>query len=163
MRARQPGLSEHRRLARAPEGQESREARRKQRREGFRRDSSAKVGGLAVGQRGPLGQVHSEPRRDPVAAALEQDAGELLALRHQVVGPFEHERLPGHGRVDGFDQRQTRRKRKALRRTIAGREIDDRAAVEIARRRYPGAALPPPARPLFERDEPIAFMKAPVG
>jgi hypothetical protein len=50
-----------------------------------------------------------------------------------------------------------------LRRRITGLQLDECAAEEIARRGYPGTALPAPAGPLFERDQPAAFNGVRVG
>jgi hypothetical protein len=46
---------------------------------------------------------------------------------------------------------------------IVGTQLDERTAEEVAAGGHPFAALPPPARLLLERYEPIAFMQLPIG
>ncbi len=61
------------------------------------------------------------------------------------------------GDVDGFDERETGGEREGRRGGILLAQIDEGAAVEIPRRRYPAAALPSPSCGLIERDQPVAF------
>ena len=126
-------------------------------------DLPAKVSSLPVGQSRRFGEVHSESHCNAVAVSLEQDPAELLALEHQVVRPFKHQRLRGHRDVYRFDERQPRGYRQALRGRIAGGELDEGASEEIAGRGDPMAALPALSRLLVERDQPVALAEGLIG
>ena len=82
MGARQPGVGEQRRLAAAPQLEQPREAAGEQGREGLRRDLAAEARDASrSGSSRRCGEVDAEADHDAVAAALEQDSGELLAER----------------------------------------------------------------------------------
>lgn len=142
---------------------EPRHASGKQRGKDLWRYAAAQRRAWSVGQVGRRIEVHAEADHNAVAAPFEQDPGKLLAVKKQVVRPFEHQRLPGDGDVDGFDQRQAGRQRQRLWLRVAWLELDDRASVEIAERRKPFASLPPPARLLLERDKPVALTGCLIG
>jgi hypothetical protein len=89
--------------------------------------------------------------------ALEQDSGELGAVEQQVIGPFEKQRQVGRGGLDRFDQGEAGGERKRLRRRVARRQLDDRAAEEIAAPADPLARLAAAAGLLDLRDQPVAF------
>src|SRR6185436_16484762 len=79
MRPLLPGANEGRGLGRSPRLQQPGETGREQRREGFRRDRPAKRRRLPVLEWRRARQIDPEPHGDPIAAALEQDSGELPA------------------------------------------------------------------------------------
>ena len=95
----------------------------------------------ALGRSAQLGrrrEIDSEADDDPVAAALEQDPGELFAEQHHVVGPFQHQRAgraaaASMASISARPAASDRRLRQADRRA----QLDQRAAVEIA-----AAAIP---------------------
>ncbi len=96
--------------------------------------------------------------------SLQQDAGELLPIRHDVVGPFQgvFQRFRAGTAQIGFDaeflQRAFKRKPggKAQRRRNRRRHVHDfeNAAGKVATRRDPGALPAAPARRLLRRHEP---------
>ena len=111
-----------------------------------------------------LSEIDAEADHDPVAAALEQDAGQLPAEQQHVVRPFEHQRLAGDGNVDRFDQGEPGGERERLRRRVAGREARPACCRRNCRRATTHSR---PCRPLpaccFERDQPVAFARRSVG
>ena len=117
-----------------------------------------KIGRRIVGAVRMMHAIDADPDRDASAAlALDQDAGELVAVDQQIVRPFQHEpRRPGPGCV-----RRWRRAARAPRRTTArGRRVRRRrigqqqARIEIAGLRHPGAAAPAAPRGLLVRGDP---------
>jgi len=163
VRARKPRLAQERRRALSPQVEEPREAGGEQGRERLWQDLAAKRRALPVGQHRRSREVDPETDGDAVAAPFEQDPGELLSPQKQVVGPFEEQRLARVGDVHRFRERKAGDERKSLRGGIAGAQIDDRAPIEIPGDRQPRPALPPPARLLVKRDQPIAFDGIGVG
>jgi hypothetical protein len=118
---------------------------------------------LAISQFRSSCEIDAKSHSNAVAAALEQDAGELFSEQHDVIGPFEHERLRGDCNVDGFDQRKPGGEGQARRGRVARAQLDQSASEKIPFGRDPGAALSSPARFLLERDQPVAFDQAFVG
>ena len=116
------------------------------------------AGGGAVGEARRLGEIDAEADDDRLAFPLEQDAGELGAVRDQVVRPFEAKtgRVGGSGVVqgDGGDQRQSRRGR------IVGAKPHQGARMEVAGRRFPLPPLPPLAAGLALGAQPEALAGA---
>lgn len=163
MGASQPRLRKERRLAAPPESEQPIEAFRENWSEFVRRDLRRKRRAWPIRQIGRRGEINPKADDHAVAAALQQDSGELFAQQKQVVGPFQHQRLARHGEVDRFDQRKTGRERQGLRLRIVGAEVDDRASVEIAARRNPAAPLPSLPRLLLERDQPFALARRRIG
>jgi len=159
----EPRLGKKRRLARPPEPEKPFEATGEHWRKGLRCHLERQRRAFAVGQVRRVREVDSEADHDPVAAALEQNAGEFPPKKEQVVGPLQHQRLPRNRKVDRFDEREPRDERQGLRLWVARPKLDKRAPVEIAGRRNPLTPLPPPARLLFERDKPVAFASDGVG
>ena len=105
---------------------------------------------------GVSGEIDADADADrkfrPQTPALQQDAGELRPIDQQIVRPFEP-------RLDAEigDRAPCRQPRdEAELRAIRDRAgIDQqRAAIKIAARRFPDAAVTPPARRLFLSDDP---------
>ena len=68
------------------------------------KNGAAEGGGLPASQRGSTGEVDANADDDPVAAALEQDSGQLSAAEQDVVGPLEHQRLGRNRDIHRFDE-----------------------------------------------------------
>ena len=163
VRARQPGLRQRRRFALPPQPDEPGHASGKKWSEGLRSHASTKRRAGPARQVGGRSKVHTEADHHSVAASFEEDPGQLLPVKKQVVGPFEHQRLSWERGVDGLDQSEAGRQRQGLRLGVRRAQLDDRTSVEIPDRRMPLAPLPSPARLLLERDEPVALYSRRIG
>ena len=117
----------------------------------------------SAGYVGRYGEVHAEAGDDAVAAALEQDAGKLGAGQHEVVRPFQLEREAAGDLIGGFDQGQAGGKRQRRRGRIAGSDVDQCTAEEIAVGGLPITALTAAPGVLGQRDQPIAFLRIIIG
>jgi hypothetical protein len=163
MRSGQPRLGKEAGSSSAPQAKQPDKALGEKRRKvlggAFPRERCASTAGK-VGRRR---EIQTETDRDPVAAAFEQDSGKLIAKEHQVVGPFQHQRALRRGDVDGLDQSQAGCKRQGRRGRVGGLQLDQRAAMEIALRRNPLAALPAAPGMLFERNQPVTLGGGVVG
>ena len=119
---------------------------------------------MAVGQLRRGGEIDPEADDDPVAAALEQDARELLAGEHQIVGPFEHQRLR---RAPRTSTASISARPAASDRVCGGRIVrpqpDQGAAEEIALRRHPFRPCRPLPASCCQRDQPVAFDRVWIG
>lgn len=103
-------------------------------------------------------EIETDPDADGEAPAdapaLQQHARQFRAVHEQIVGPFETRR--DSEIADGGLRRQPRDEAE-LGAVGDGARIDQqRAAVKIAARRAPDAAVPPPARRLLLGDDPKA-------
>ena len=163
MGAGQPRLRKHGRIRVAPCFQQLRETPGEQGRESLRKHLLTKECGRAIRQSGCCREIDAEAHGNPVPVALQQGTGELSAVQHDVVRPFQHQRLPGSRDIDGLDQGKSGNERERLCRRIIISKLNERAAVEIAFRREPAPALTSATRLLIERDEPIAFDRASFG
>lgn len=163
VRSGEPCLREERRLAAPPQMQQSFEAVRQHRREVLRCHLRRQRSARSVRQLGRRCEIDPETDDDALAAPLEEDSCNLLSKKEQVVRPFEHQGLPGNGDVDGLDEGKPGCERQGLGLRIGGLQLDKRASVEIAAPGDPRAALPTAPRPLFQCDEPIAFLGNRIG
>lgn len=157
VRTREPRLSHQCRFAPAPKIEKPCKTSGQQGGEGGRRDLSFKARAFSIGQLRYAAEIDPESDGHPVPAPLEENSGELLPAQHYVIGPFQHHRQSRSRNVDGFDQRQARSERQALRRRVSRAKADERASEKIAFRRHPGAALAAPACELVQRDEPVGL------
>jgi hypothetical protein len=163
MRSSEPGLGKQTRRGLPPKFKDSCEAARQQGREGLREHLPTQRRSLAVGKVGGAGKIDPKADGNTIATAFEEYSGELRAEEKQVIGPLQHQRLKRGSKIDCFGECKPRCKRQGLRGRVAVFELNQRAAVEIARRGQPRAALPAPARDLLERYQPVAFDKARIG
>ena len=133
---------------------------RQRRKQALGRGADAGRGKIGRRKFGPGRMMHAvdaDADHDRRPLALDQDAGELVAVDQEVVRPFQREprrRGPECARSSGVVQRQRRDERQfrqALRRRRIGEE---QAGVEIARLGHPGAAAPAAARGLAARGDP---------
>jgi hypothetical protein len=161
--ASEPRLCEEQRLALPPQLQQPLKAFGERGREFLRSDLARERRARPIGKLRHRSQIDSEADDHPIAAPLEQNAGEFLAEKKKIVRPFEHHCLTGQRAVDRLDQRETRRERQGRRLRIAGAKLDERASMEIPARRLPGPPLPALARFLFERDQPLALACCKIG
>ena len=132
---------------------------RQRREQAFRRGADAgggEIGRRKIGAGRMMHAIDADPDRDARPLALDQDAGELVAVDQKIIRPFQHQPI-GQARdapADGVVQRERRDERqlgKALRRRRIG---EQQARVEIAGLRHPGAAAPAAPRGLALRGDP---------
>ena len=150
-------------LGRAPAASSRAKLAGEQRREGLRRDagagSSAAV--LRPVDRRRAGEIDPEAGDHPVARPFEQDAGELGAAEHQVVGPFERQRARRARRRRPLRSAPARRPApapaRADRRRAAGPGSSQRNCRRAIPMPGPGGPRPPSWR---QRDQPVAFDRA---
>lgn len=141
VRTGKPCLGKQRRLALAPEMEQSPEAARQQRCKCLGNNSALQARAVAIVQLGRASKIDTESDRNPIAASFKQYSGKLLAQKHEVIWPFEHQRQSRQRNIDCLDERKRCCKGQALRRRISWSKINERAPVEIPFRRDPGPAL----------------------
>jgi len=163
MRPGQPRLSDKNRFARPPEVKHAGEISSEKRGERLGAYLTAERCRLPIGESRSGRQIDPKPDRNSISRSFEEDAGELAAEEHHIVGPFQHQRPPGNGDIDCLYQCETGGERQARRGRIVRAQLNERATVKIPWRGNPCPALTPSARLLLESDQPISLDAVRIG
>lgn len=119
------------------------------------------AGRRPAGVRGGMGKIDADADDEPgalpgVLRRFQQDPGDLAAFKQHVVGPFagDAKARPG-GFFDHLDDGKGGDEGKPRRRHHRPRRRGEKAGVEVARKRCPGAAMAASALALSAGDEPL--------